>query len=341
MRLLDHITQHATPLLVATETPGTPPRLVRLPGALEFAPQISSCPLRYVLGDDLTAACAELSLADGDRLSSCLDLIHLPGTSFWIEWNDVARARAVAGHVGGGPPSTGPHLTKVGALVTASSDGRRGTLRTFWLDSDGRPCLAPLETHLSLDCHWPPVGPLPSVLDGGFARVRAADDPGLDELLDCMRFRYDARWAQYYREAQLDAPALDQLLRSSLASVARDMPLVLAFALLLGAHNATRARRVDCQRLNRRRQQRNKRPLLEHLEVSCRIDLDPAEVGTAGVGSGRRAPRLHHVRGHLVRRADEIYWRKTHVRGRLTLGQVRSRTVKLSFGAARATPLNA
>jgi hypothetical protein len=182
---------------------------------------------------------------------------------------------------------------------------------------------------------------LPSVLDGGFARVRAAEDPGLDELLDCMRFRYDARWAQYYREAQLDAPALDQLLRSSLASVARDMPLVLAFALLLGAHNATRARRVDCQRLNRRRQQRNKRPLLEHLEVSCRIDLDPADVRTAGVGSGRRAPRLHHVRGHLVRRADEIYWRKTHVRGRLTLGQVRSRTVKLSFGAARATPLNA
>ena len=90
--------------------------------------------------------------------------------------------------------------------MTASADGRRGTLRTFWDDSDGFPCLAPLETHLDLDCHWPPVGPLRSVLDGGFARVRAADDPGLDELLDCMRFRYDARWAQYYREAQLDTP---------------------------------------------------------------------------------------------------------------------------------------
>ena len=47
MRLFDQITQHATPLLVAIETPGTQARLVRLPGALEFAPQINSCPLLF------------------------------------------------------------------------------------------------------------------------------------------------------------------------------------------------------------------------------------------------------------------------------------------------------
>lgn len=334
MRLFDHITQHATPLLVALETPAADARLVRLPGAIDFAPQIVSCPLRYVLSDDLTAACAELSLAGGDRLSSCLDLIHLPGTSFWIEWNDVARARAV-GSRGHGGPSGLRAVAKVGALVTASADGRRATLRTFWEDPEGSACLAPLETQLDLDCRWPPASALHSLFGGGLARVTDSEDPGLDELLDCMRFRYDARWAQYYREAQLDPQSQKELLRSSLASVARDMPLVLAFALLLGAHNATEARRVDCQRLNRRRRQRNKRPLLEHLEVSCRIDLAPAEARGSRGSSGRRAPRLHHVRGHLVRRADELYWRKTHLRGRLALGQVHSRTVKLSFGTAR------
>lgn len=36
----------------------------------------------------------------------------------------------------------------------------------------------------------------------------------------------------------------------------------------------------------------------------------------------------------LVRRANELYWRQTHLRGRASLGQVRSRTVRLSFGRA-------
>jgi hypothetical protein len=48
----------------------------------------------------------------------------------------------------------------------------------------------------------------------------------------------------------------------------------------------------------------------------------------------RRPPRLHHVRGHLVRREDRVFWRMAHLRGHALEGLVRSRTVCLSFADA-------
>jgi hypothetical protein len=45
----------------------------------------------------------------------------------------------------------------------------------------------------------------------------------------------------------------------------------------------------------------------------------------------RRGPRLHHVRGHIARRGDKVFWRLPHLRGSARLGVVRSRTVQLSF----------
>jgi hypothetical protein len=40
---------------------------------------------------------------------------------------------------------------------------------------------------------------------------------------------------------------------------------------------------------------------------------------------------LHHVRGHIARRGDKVFWRLPHLRGSARLGVVRSRTVQLSF----------
>jgi hypothetical protein len=48
--------------------------------------------------------------------------------------------------------------------------------------------------------------------------------------------------------------------------------------------------------------------------------------------SGRLSPRLHHVRGHIVRRGASVFWRSPHMRGSARLGQVRSRTVDLTYG---------
>jgi hypothetical protein len=62
-------------------------------------------------------------------------------------------------------------------------------------------------------------------------------------------------------------------------------------------------------------------------------ELSAAQEAGAEVGC-RRSPRLHHVRGHLVRREDRVFWRTPHLRGSALQGVVRSRTVCLSFGRA-------
>ena len=43
----------------------------------------------------------------------------------------------------------------------------------------------------------------------------------------------------------------------------------------------------------------------------------------------RSAPRLHLVRGHLVRRGSLLFWRRSHMRGHSDIGTIRSRTVHL------------
>ena len=334
MRLLDEITQRATPLWVIADSPTADLRLQRLPGAFDFADQLRTCPLRYVLDDGLTEACVDLALAGGDRLSGCLDLIRLPAQRFWVEWNDSVRERLLRGAAAA---RDSPACARAGALVESSADGRRGLLRSFWADAEGLVCLAPLETHLDLSGEWPRGESAAAAALDGCARLVDPQDPELETLLDCMRFRFQEPWAAYYREAQLAPFAAERLLRASLATVARDMPIVLAFALLLGARNGVQQRVVDHGALNRRRLARHKAPLLAHIEVRCLAGAEAHRGGGAREeSSGRRAPRLHQVRGHLVRRANELFWRRAHVRGRAAAGRILTRTVRLSFAAARA-----
>lgn len=70
---------------------------------------------------------------------------------------------------------------------------------------------------------------------------------------------------------------------------------------------------------------------LLHIEVNaCLEGLGEAErTGTGPIG--RRSPRLHHVRGHLVRRDNKVFWRIPHLRGNASRGVVRSRMVCLSY----------
>jgi hypothetical protein len=76
--------------------------------------------------------------------------------------------------------------------------------------------------------------------------------------------------------------------------------------------------------------------LLDHIEVSASLDTLHAADSAGGEYSARQSPRLHHVRGHLVRRDNRVFWRVPHLRGSARRGMVRSRTVCLSFARARA-----
>lgn len=306
-----------------------------LPGPADFAGRIATCPQRFILGDELVAVCTDLALAQGDRLSACLDLIHLPARDLWVEWSDAARDRALANlSATGGGARVERGAIRAGALVSASPCGRRALLRTFWSDSHDALTLAPIETHLDLDRGWPAPSTRVPVFEGGLISVDAAEEPAGDDLFDCLRFRFDEGWSAYYRCHTLNVEQRDALISASLAAVARDMPMILAFSLLLGARAALASRLVERTRLNRHRSAQHRPPLLDHVHVTCPLIAqapDPYE-GEASAEI-RRAPRLHHVRGHLVRRGQRVYWRSAHVRGRSLFGRLRSRTVLLSFAA--------
>src|ERR1700684_3436906 len=82
MRLLDLIAQGRTELIRIDGG-------ASLPGAERFKDAVRHCPIRYVLTDDLARCATQMAFSEGDRLTSCLDLIRVPAQSLLIEWLDT------------------------------------------------------------------------------------------------------------------------------------------------------------------------------------------------------------------------------------------------------------
>jgi hypothetical protein len=334
MHLLDRVAQHRLPVIV-TPT-GDPSRAMHVTGPSDYAAAIPTCPLRYVLGDDLTRASAELALAEGDRLAGCLDIIRIPAPLLWIEWNDSVLKQVVFESGSSASPDPDASGRQVGVLLRATPSGHKGVARTFWSDPSAEEArevvLSPIETHFDLRGDFGSGADVLAVLSGEFASTADAEDAGIAALLDCVRFRFDDLWAAYYRAAAITSDQQRTAVHSSLTAVARDAPFLLAFFLLLSARDATRSIAVARDAINRKRHHSGRAPLLDHIEVRSTIDsmLTIPCTGKGGVGT-RRPSRLHHVRGHIVRRGNSVFWRMPHVRGRAFAGIVRSRTVCLSI----------
>jgi hypothetical protein len=328
MRLLDRVAGCHAPLLVALDRRPALPYEVTGPG--NFAAQVASCPLRFVLDDDLTRASAELAFADGARLAGCLDMVRIPAPHLWVEWNDEVHQKVIheTQSVACDAAASG---RRVGVLLQGTQDGYGAVARTFWADDAASAdiTLSPLETHVDLRGEF--TGSDPGCVSGGFLSVGQSNSSAMTTLLNHVRFRFDPAWETFYRDAATDWAARRQVVRGSLAAVSWDPPLLLAFFLLLSAKDATRSVPVLRATINRKRVAHGHAPLLDHFEVRASLDRveDSGPVGAEP--AGRQTPRLHHVRGHLVRRDSRIFWRQAHLRGSASCGIVRSRTVCLSF----------
>jgi hypothetical protein len=329
MRLLDLIAQGQSAMIQANDGRG-------LPGAHQFRAQITGCPLRYVLSDELARCATQLAYAEGDRLSSCMDLIRVPAQTLWVEWAEAPRREALKA-----VPALEVHIHEIsrrgGALVTASSDCRSGNIRTFWCAPDERAYLSPVITTFNFDRPPEPLSHGRASTWRGEAVLKMQDEPAIEELLEHLRFHFDEGWATYYHQRIHSADLQMQVLRANLGSCAFDGPMLMAFFLLLSAGHLLPRQEVRHERLNRARLKAGKPALLEHIEVSAPLDQAPGNRSHPADGSLRSSPRLHHVRGHIVRRGAAVFWRCPHWRGSARLGQVRSRTVTLSFGQSPST----
>ncbi|HEY2462730.1 MAG TPA: hypothetical protein VGI32_01615 [Steroidobacteraceae bacterium] len=331
MRLLDSVARCHTPLIVPAGS-GLP--RLEVAGPSRFAPQVANCPLRFVLGDDLTQASADLAFADGARLVGCMDLLRMPAPHLWIEWNDEVHKRVIHETRSASAFDTASTGRKAGILLRASANGLTAVGRTFWADAavDERAevTLSPLETHFDLRGEFADSNGSQDALSGGFVDATHTGNPATASLLGHVRFRFEESWSAYYREAAADADFKRRLINDSINSIAWDAPFVLAFLLLLSAKDATRLMPVSRAAINRKRLANRRSPLLDHIEVNASLDALSTGESAEG-GSGRQSPRLHHVRGHLVRRENRVFWRVSHLRGSGLRGTVRSRTVCLAF----------
>ncbi|HEV7613951.1 MAG TPA: hypothetical protein VGO37_18875 [Steroidobacteraceae bacterium] len=304
----------------------------------QYAASVANCPLRFVLGDDLTRASAELAFADGARLAGCLDLLRVPATRLWVEWNDEVHKKVICEAESATEYDSGALGRAVGVFLRGTSDGLSAVARTFWADGgaqDSDVIISPIETHIDLRARFEEAVNVQPMLSGGLAAILDGRDQAMSTLLECVRFRFDDEWAAYYRAAAIDADTQRHIVHSSLAAVARDPPLLLAFFLLLSANNATRSMPISRSIINRKRHARGHGGLLDHIEVHASLDASSVASAHEELDTTRRSPRLHHVRGHLVRRDNCIFWRTPHLRGSASQGIVRSRTVCLSFARRR------
>jgi hypothetical protein len=330
MRLLDLIAQGRSARVLAADGQ-------ELPGAGQFGEVIRACPVRYVFSDELSRCATQLAYAEGDRLSSCLDLIHVPARCLWVEWPDAPRREALQA-IPTLEVHSGAASRHCGALITAAANCRSGQVRTFWSAPDEWAYLSPVIT--SFDFDRPPAAAASAEAGAGSWRgetvLRMDGEPALEDLLVHLRFHLDDEWAAYYRARCRTEQVRAALLRRCLGACAFDGPMLMAFFLLLGARDLLPRQEIRHERINRVRCRAGKPPLLEHIEVSAPLDRPPTRAAASVEASVRMSPRLHHVRGHIVRRGPAVFWRSPHLRGSARLGQVRSRTVVLTFDSRAA-----
>ncbi len=338
MRLADRIAQCRTPFIVQNMRDGT---LAHLSGAATFANEILACPTRYVLCDELTRLCAALAYSKGTRTLACADLLHVPAERVWLEWCEAPWLAELTRY-GFKADERLIVAGRRGALIHSCATGRRGLIRSFWANGDSEldVLASSMEAYFDFDTA---DGEAPAAPDGSNRASIGVFDRGLGEtdiLRRCFRFRYEHTWAEYYAHSPLAPEQRDAVARHALGTIAIDIPLLLTFFLLLATRPGLPRRPLILERINRARSRSGKAPLLDHMEVFAPLIPEYRSYCGTGLGAERRPPRLHHVRGHLVRRGSQLFWRVPHLRGSCRAGVVRSRTVTWTLDAPATTRID-
>jgi hypothetical protein len=325
MRLADRIAQCRTPFIVQNTKDGS---ITHLNSATTFSKDIETCAMRYVLSDELTSLCTALAYSKGASTLSCTDLLHVPAERVWVEWTEAPWRNELARY-GFRSSDDAAHSGRRGVFIQSTPRGRHGLLRTFWAsgESELNVLSSNMEAYFDFDTQ---EGNDPAVFGGQKRSSICVSDNAAgkaDVLRRCFRFRFERSWQDYYERGQLTPLQAGALAHHALGTVAIDIPVVLTFFLLLATRPSLPRRPLMLERLNRARSKSGKARLLEQIEVFSPLlpEYRPPSGGASALS--RHASRLHHVRGHLVRRGTQIFWRVPHLRGSARAGVIRTRTV--------------
>jgi len=298
----------------------------RVKTAADFQDAIRATPQRYILDDTATKLCAELAVFDTKLLYKSFDILRLPAERLWIEWRERPRFEALKPiQVDLPDPSVIPHDSRAGVLIEANPDGHSGLAWLFTGYKESAD-FCPLYLEFSTEASLPP--PRRDVHLTTFS-ISNPKLPNLKPVLDHCLVTVEPSWSDYCRTASASVEEANRYIQTMAGKIWLDWPFVAAFLLLYQARSVFQARRSNLADLNRARAKRGKIDLLEHVEMVA--SLGPGGDGAAGRGqpAAQVGKRLHHVRGHLVRRGDKLHWRSPHLRGDRGLGVIASRTVRV------------
>lgn len=326
MRLADRIAQCRTPFIVRNPKDGS---VTHLNNAAAFSRDIVNCATRYVLSDELTRLCTALAYSKGASALAFTDILHVPAERVWVEWTETPWRNELARYGFNSPVDSGCSGRR-GVFIQSNREGRRGLMRTFWAsgESELEVLSSSMEAYFDFSAQ---EGDEPATFDRQKRPSFGVSDNVAGEadiLRRCFRFWFERSWQAYYDGAQLTPVQSAALSRHALGTIAIDIPVVLALFLLLTTRPSLPRRPLMLERLNQARSKSGKARLLDQIEVFSPLMPEDRPSCDGSSGIGRRASRLHHVRGHLVRRGSQIFWRVPHLRGSARSGVVRARTVK-------------
>jgi hypothetical protein len=325
MRLADRIAQCRTPFIVENTKDGS---VTHLNNAAAFSRDIENCATRYVLSDELTRLCTALAYSKGASTLAFTDFLHVPAERVWVEWTEAPWRNELARY-GFKNPVDSACAGRRGVFIQSNREGRSGLMRTFWAsgESDLEVLSSSMEAYFDFNTQ---EGDEPAPFDRQIRPSCCVSDNAVGEadiLRRCFRFWFERSWQEYYDGAQLTPAQSAALSHHALGTIAIDIPVVLAFFLLLTTRPSLPRRPLMLERLNRARSKSGKARLLDQIEVFSPLVPEYRPSSGRSSGIGRRASRLHHVRGHLVRRGSQIFWRVPHLRGSARSGVIGTRTV--------------
>lgn len=274
-----------------------------MPGSADFAMAVAESDARYLLLNDVTETCRDISGEWADLLNPSSPRLRVPMARVWVEWTDAASRQ------------------EIGLLVNAADDGRSGRIRVFWNTGEG-PEVAQAEVIFDLD------DPLVhgTQADGRHTFALGILPSRLSALAPHLALVFDPCWEEYFHGSALGAAALPNAARLCSERLLPDIIAAFAFFALLGVKVPLRERPIDRRKLNIARAKGGKPALLDHVELALGQPGGPAQTGADAGDGNRRNPRLHVVRGHLVRRRDSVFWRAAHMRGVDNFHQAMPRT---------------
>jgi len=325
MRLVDQVGNEPA-FVVENERIGG---AVRVRTAADFRLRLQATPHRFILDQSATAFCTEFSVLEAAMLGDSMDILRFPAHRFWIEWMERPRVDTLASlRPGLFPQRAGvASQTRAGALVEINPDERSGRAWLF-TGGDASADLCPL--FLDFDTRGAvQVDAKPRLSRFKFA---CKEFPELDQVTRHCTINVEPSWLDYCRAATDGDDQFNREIANTASKILFDWPMIAAFSLLYPLPKPFVRRGSDLARLNLARERRGLSPLLDHVEVTASLGArgTSGEIG-GGTGSGAvRGKRLHHVRGHLVRRGDRVFWRSPHLRGKPELGEVMTRTVRVT-----------